>query len=368
MKTLISLIFLLVCLGAFGQPIQKTPLTTNLVSTAAPTNGQILIWSGADGAWHTTFNGQTITNLTSSNLVGKLPVLDASNLFNFNISGATISNINTATMQNITLISNVPTLLASQPYVIGTVSGKAGSRYWTNASGWNYTNSQGNVVPIPRFSLVQTGSDQPDILSFPSSTVAFTDQSASSNFTSALAHVNPPYIVTYDTTPRIVGALGDAGSFFLLGADEGNEPTGIFLGGLTNFYRLDHYNDSSGYGLCFRTTAGGVSVDVVVEFYDGAPEHSLDVKPNGTVKASFGIGSEAVETQLPITATGITNTWTNNAVAYVTCTSGSFTNFDNAGNPTQTNLTVTFTNQLFILQPGASIIFHTGGGGTMNAF
>lgn len=72
----------------------------------------------------------------------------------------------------------------------------------------------------------------------------------------------------------------------------------------------------------------------------------------GTATASNGFASFATNAPTKIQPSGITNGLAVMALAYVTCTNANFTNFNAAGTAVLTNTAVTFTNQMFMLQPG----------------
>lgn len=68
---------------------------------------------------------------------------------------------------------------------------------------------------------------------------------------------------------------------------------------------------------------------------------------------------------LAIAATGITNTWGGPAIAYVTSSATTFTNFNAAGNGVLTNTSLTANDQSFVLAPGWSIKAASGLSGNM---
>src|SRR5579872_4438251 len=347
MKNLILLI-ILVASSAIGQPLRYTPITTNH-TTGLLIPGEYSVFNG-DGTWHFTTDASTLTGIPAPNLVGKLPALDGSLLTNININIQN-PNLSNANVQFLTLISNVPPLSVNQPLMNGVVSTHSGSHYWTNSTGaFQWVNAAGQTITMhPGDYLTASNNpsitDQHLILDFPVAGVAYTWDSAPNTYSPGVAAVvNPASLQTFDTLPREAMFITDAGDIGIRTFASAIN-FGFFFGGGSNWYNLAQFNDTSGLGLCW-IHGTGTGNPVVFELYDGAPTHSLDVFPTGTVRGLGGIASKATNPQLIIQATGFTNNWTNNACAYVTCSSGSFTNFDNAGTPTQTNTSVTFTNQL----------------------
>lgn len=330
-KILTSLL-LLFCVSGFSQvpPILHNRYTTNTDSA--------------------TINGGNLTNL------------------NFNAANVNLSN---SYVQIMSMISNAPTQPANGPFMIGLVSTHSGSSLWTNSTGaWTWVDQSGVVKQMhigDAFCASNNPSftDQHRILSFPSASVAYTWEVAGTSYAApgVNAAVIANYVAIFDTVPRPVAFISDDGAFGVAGDGAVGNSGGIFLGGGTNWWELHDFDDSSGYALAIKSSFPNSGA--VVHIYHGAPISALDVTVSGVVATRYGFGSKAITTPLQITGTGITNTWTNNGMAYVT--GGAFTNFNNAGTAILTNVN-TVTNFQVPLQPGGSVTAASGLSGRVNPF
>lgn len=268
--------------------------------------------------------------------------IDGSNLTNLNIAGGNL-RISNAIVQILNLF---PTNVTAG---VGTLSSSTGSHFWTNAGGGFGNIAIGDnfiVNVVHQFLVVATNMGAANVL--------FTFTASDANYTNVAWQYSPNSMNIYDTIPRIVGSIGNDGAIIIVGHDDGFANSGaLYLGGTTNFFKLQEENDTSGSALLVKSALGGTKMRI----YDSSVALPLDVTSNGPVYAKFGFGSIAAEASLTITGTGLTNSYTNNVVAWVT--GGAFTNFDHFGTAIMTNVN-TVTNFPVNLQPGGSVVAASG--------
>lgn len=304
MKLTLAIILVLAPLLASAQPILRNRFTTN--TDGLPVDGGTLQNLNGTQLQGGTVNSNKLDAPTQAQLalggqapalVGKLPALDGSNLFNLNISGSTITNLSNWTAQLGTFIGNVPPLNANAPLINGFLSTHVNSHLWTNSSGsWSWHDPIRNVdVPMHVGDFLCASNnpaftDQNIILSFPSPGVAFAFFGAVNSYPApgVFAVINPAYLIVNDTVPRPTAFISDDGGIGIAGNGIANSG-GYYIGGGTNWWFTDDFNDTSGNGYTIRTGLPGK--DVVFQLYQGALGHALDVYANGVVDVQFGLSN-----------------------------------------------------------------------------
>ena len=306
MKKYIICLILVLAMSTFAQPpVQRNRYTTNLDSAL--------------------INGANITNLQ------------------FNASGLSVSNV------SIQILNLLPTNVTAG---VGTLSGSIGSHFWTNTGGGFGRIAIGDnfiVAGVQQFLVTATNMGATNVL--------FTYTTPTANYTNVAWLYSPNSMNIFDTVPRIVGSIGNDGAIMVMGHDDGFGNSGrIYVGGTTNVFSITEGNDTSGSAFLVGSAFGGVKLRI----YDSAVVDPFDILSNGVTFAKFGLGSTSSQTPIAITATGITNSWTNNGTAFLTDSGTTYIVNNNAGTPMFTNTTPTVVGLPVPLQPGGSITAASG--------